>query len=272
MARAVPTSILLALSLSAAVGPAAARAEPNPLRYDAAGDGAVAAGGWLLYLSSELAKERLAPSRCRFCDTNALDAGARDRLVWGDGDNARRASDLLAFALLPAGMAAHQLLAARGEGDVEAGFVDVLLVAEAAAIAMDLNQLVKFAVGRQRPFVRYGSSPEADRRPDADDNLSFYSGHSTFTFALAAAAGTVSDLRGYRSAPWVWGVGMTLAATTGYLRIAGDRHYLTDVLVGAALGTAVGIALPRALHGREDGRPAPAARVTAVPLGLAIAF
>ncbi len=274
MARAVPASLLLALSL-AALGPAPARAEPHPLRHDAAADGALAAGGWLLYLSSELAKEHLAPSRCRFCGTNALDAGARDLLVWDDGDGARHASNLFAFALLPAGMAAHQLLAARGEGDVEAGFVDVLLVAEAAALAMDLNQLVKFAVGRQRPFVRYGTAPEAERRPDPDDNLSFYSGHTTFTFALAAAAGTVSDLRGYDSAPWVWGVGLGLAATTGYFRIAADRHYLTDVLVGAAVGTAVGIALPRALHGREGGggtAPAPSARVTAVPLGVAIVF
>ncbi len=274
MARALPASLLLALSL-AALGPLPARAEPHPLRHDVATDGALAASGWLLYLSSELAKEHLAPSRCRFCDANALDAGARDLLAWDDGDGPRHASDLFAFGLLPAGMAAHQLLAARGEGDLEAGLVDVLLVAEAAALAMDLNQAVKFAVGRQRPFVRYGTAAEAGRRPDPDDNLSFFSGHTTFTFALAAAAGTVSDLRGYRSAPWVWGVGLGLAATTGYLRIAADRHYLTDVLVGAAVGTAVGIALPRALHGREDaggGAPAPVARVTAVPLGIAIVF
>jgi membrane-associated phospholipid phosphatase len=274
MARALPPSLLLAVSLALALGPASARAEPHALRYDLATDGAMAAGGWLLYLSSELAKEHLAPERCRLCGTNALDADTRDLLVRSPGDGARHASDALAFVLLPAGMAAHQLLAARGAGDGEAGLVDVLLVAEAAALAMDLNQIVKFAVGRQRPFVRYGNSPEADRRPDADDNLSFYSGHTTFTFALAAAAGTVSDLRGYRSAPWVWGVGLTLAATTGYLRIAADRHYLTDVLVGAAIGTALGIVLPRALHGREgeDGGTGPAARVTAVPLGFAIAF
>jgi len=204
----------------------------------------------------------------------ALDASARDLLVWGYGGGAKRASDVLAYALLPAGMVTHQLLAARAAGDRDAGLVDVLIVAEAAAIAMDLNQLVKFAVGRQRPFVRYGNWPEPDRAPDPDDNLSFYSGHTTFTFALAAAAGTVSDLRGYRSAPWVWGVGLALAATTGYLRVAADKHYLTDVLVGAATGLAVGIAVPRVFHGREDegGGAPPSARLTAVPLGIAFVF
>jgi membrane-associated phospholipid phosphatase len=259
------------VALLAVAAPLAAGAEPHPIRHDPAIDGAIAATAAVLYLSSELAKSRLAPSSCRLCEPNGLDAGARDALLWDRDATARHASDALA-AIVPAGMLAHQLLAARSAGDTGAGWVDALVVVEAAALAMDLNQLVKFSVGRQRPFVRYGNTPEGPgREPEADDNLSFYSGHTTFTFAVAAAAGTVSDLRGYRSAPWVWGAGMALAAATGYLRIAADRHYLTDVLVGAAIGTAAGVALPRLLHGREDG-DAPRAAVTVVPVGFAVAF
>jgi membrane-associated phospholipid phosphatase len=59
-------------------------------------------------------------------------------------------------------------------------------------------------------------------------------------------------MRGYRLAPLVWGVGMPLAAATGYLRIAADKHYLTDVVVGALFGAAVGVALPLLAHGRQD--------------------
>lgn len=270
MARAAPLS-LLALAASLALAPGVARGEPHPLRHDLRADGALAAGGWLLYLSSELAKETLAPSRCRVCAGNALDDAARDLLVWGHGDAAKRASDVAAFGLFPAGLAAHQLLAARGAGDLDAGLVDVLIVAEVAALAMDLNQVVKLAVGRERPFVRHGNWAGASRGGDPDDNLSFFSGHTTFAFAVATAAGTVSDLRGYESAPWVWGAGLTLAATTGYLRIAADRHYLTDVLVGAVVGAAAGVALPRLLHGREGERAAPAARAP-VPLVFALVF
>lgn len=266
MRRAAPLAIALLCA-----GPA--RAEPHPLAYDLRADAAITATGWALYLGSELAKERLAPSSCRFCDPNALDAGARDALVWSDTDRAKRGSDLLAFALVPAGMVAHQLLAARAAGDVEAGLVDVLLVAEAAAVAMDLNQLVKLSVGRERPFVHYGARSDPDRAPDPDDDLSFYSGHTTFAFAVAAAAGTISDLRGYDSAPWVWGVGLTVAATTGYLRVAADRHYLTDVLVGAATGLAAGIALPRLMHPREEpGVGGASVSVVPFPLGVAVAF
>jgi membrane-associated phospholipid phosphatase len=83
-------------------------------------------------------------------------------------------------------------------------------------------------------------------------------------------------MRGYESAPWVWGVGMTVAGATGYLRIAGDKHYLTDVLVGAATGVAAGIALPRLMHPKE-GAPASspgaaAMKLTPYPLGVAGVF
>jgi membrane-associated phospholipid phosphatase len=269
----------VALALVAAVGtslaPAPARGDegPTPIRWEPRRDLVLTGTALALWFGSELAKDRLAPSECRFCGTNALDASARDALVWSDTDRARHTSDLLAAAVLPGALAAHQLLAARGAGDTREGLVDLLVVVQAAALAADLNQLVKFSVARQRPFVRYGDAETLV--VDSDDNVSFYSGHTTLTFALATAAGTVSSLRGYRTAPWVWATGLTLAATTGYLRIAGDKHYLSDVLVGAAVGAAAGVALPRLLHPRERGdeaASAPSARVTALPLGVVVVF
>ncbi len=259
------------LALLVALPLAASAVEPPPLRHDLRVDGAVTGAALAIWVGAELAKPRLAPERCRVCEPTALDVGARDALVWRRVDAARHASDVLAFAVLPAGIAAHQLLAARGAGDAAEGLVDALVVAEAVALAADLNQVVKYAVGRERPFVHFGK--DAARPRDSDDDLSFYSGHTTLAFSLAAAAGTVSDLRGYRSAPWVWGVGMGAASLVGYLRIAADRHYLTDVLAGAATGAALGVAVPRLLHGRErsSGGGAQAA-IVPIPLGVAGVF
>jgi membrane-associated phospholipid phosphatase len=272
-----PLAAAVALALTAAAAPARAGDDgPHRLRWDGPRDLALTGAAAALWIGSELAKGRLAPGECRFCGTNALDASARDRLVWSDLEVARRTSDVLAFAVVPGAMAAHQLLAARRAGGTTGdGLVDVLVVVQAAAIAADLNQLVKFTVGRQRPFVRYGNWAEADREADPDDNVSFYSGHSSLVFSLAAAAGTVSSLRGYRSAPWVWAGGMTLAAGVAYLRVAGDKHYLTDVLTGAAIGTVAGIALPRLLHGRDDapeGERTAQVTVVPVPLGVRVTF
>lgn len=269
---------LAALALAAAISaaPSSARAaEPQPLRYDLSVDVPLALGTIGLWGGTELLLGDLAPTRCRVCGTNALDAGARDLLLVRDVNVPRRASDVLTFAVIPAGVAAHQLLAARAAGSTREGARDLLFVAEAAGIAGSLNQIVKLAVGRQRPFVHYGNVPPG-RAPDPDDNLSFYSGHASIAFSVTAAAGTISSLRGYRSAPWVWAVGMTLASAVGYLRVAGDMHYLTDVLTGAAVGTAVGVAVPLVLHGREDGArtpgATPGAQVVPLPLGILVAF
>ena len=115
---------------------------------------------------------------------------------------------------------------------------------------MAMNQVVKFIVGRERPFVH--ALPEADKphtaRP-SDNNLSFFSGHTTMAFAMAASAGTVASMRRYRLAPWIWAVGIAVATVTGYLRIAADVHYASDVLTGAVVGSLAGFAVPYLFHG-----------------------
>lgn len=269
-ARALALASALAVALSVPAPALGAEDGPHEIRYDLRRDLLITGIGGALWIGSELAKDSLAPSSCRFCDPNALDASARDALLWDDVEPPRRVSDVLAFGLLPGALAAHQLLAARGAGGTtQDGLVDLLVVVQAAVLAADVNQLVKLSVGRQRPYAHYGNWT-ADQGPDPDDDLSFYSGHSSLAFSLAAAAGTVSSLRGYRSTPWVWAGGMTIAAGVAFLRVAGDKHYLTDVLTGAAIGTAFGIAVPRLLHGREDPEGERGAQLTLVPIPLGV--
>ncbi|MDB4986374.1 MAG: phosphoesterase PA-phosphatase related, partial [Myxococcaceae bacterium] len=73
-------------------------------------------------------------------------------------------------------------------------------------------------------------------------------GHTSFSFALAVWSATVASRRGYRWSPLVSAVVLTLATTTGYLRVAADRHYLTVVAAGAAVGSTLGIAIPYLFH------------------------
>lgn len=259
-------SAALALLLFA---PSAQAAGPDPIEYEPRIDLPVTAAAAAAWIGSEVAKSQIGPAACRFCEPNALDAAARKAVVWRDPAAARRASDVLVFAGLPAAMVANQLLSARAKGDWRAGFVDLLVVAEAAAIAQDLNQLTKFTVARERPFVHY-ADPSRPHAPD--DDVSFFSGHTSFAFALASSAGMVSTLRGYDGAPWVWGVGMTLAAGAGWLRMGGDMHWLTDVLVGAVVGTAVGAGLPWLLHRNGSGALGPDTRTSPTQLAIVIPF
>jgi membrane-associated phospholipid phosphatase len=264
----VARAAALALLAAAPLYPARA-AGPEPIRYDLRVDIPVTTAAVAIWLGAELAQDHLAPATCRWCAGNGLDDHVRDALVWHDRNAANRASDVVAFALIPVAAAGQDLLAARAAGDSRAALVDGLVVLQAVALAADLNQIVKLSVGRQRPFVRFGDDP--NRAPTSDDNLSFYSGHTSLAFSFVAATATVAELRGYRTAPWVWGIGLPLAAAAGYFRIAGDMHYLTDVVAGAAVGTAMGVAIPRLLHGREPTAPDPAApRLTVSPFPLGV--
>jgi membrane-associated phospholipid phosphatase len=199
-----------------------------------------------LYISSELGKDSLAPAACRWCQPPGFDDSVRRSLVWGDPTRAATISNVTGYVLSPLGAAGLLLVSSWSTGDHWLAFGDDLIaVTEAAAYSQLIVQAVKFSVGRQRPYAHYGSLSAA--AVSNDDNLSFLSGHSALTFAIATAAGTVAQRRHYALAPVIWATGLGLAATTAYLRIAGDKHYLSDVVAGSALGAASGVLIPRLL-------------------------
>jgi membrane-associated phospholipid phosphatase len=245
------------------LSPAAVHAA-EPLDVDLRRDGAIVLVSGGVAAGLALFADRLTPNTCRFCDPGNLDVNARSWLVWEHPATAAYASDLLANGVLPGAVIAHSALMAWGDGGAVQLGEDLLSVSEAVLLSIDLNLLVKSAAGRIRPLAW-----SEGKLQGTDSNRSFYSGHTSLAFSLAAAAGTVSTIRGYRSAPWVWAVGMTLAAGVGYLRVAGDAHWLTDVLAGAVVGGSVGWAVPWTLHGPKGGR-APAVQLLPAPGGFAL--
>ena len=69
-------------------------------------------------------------------------------------------------------------------------------------------------------------------RPDASDKTSFPSGHTAEAFT---AATFLSEEFGERYR-WVPYLSYSIASSVGVLRILNDKHYLSDVLVGAGIG------------------------------------
>ncbi len=228
-----------------------ARALPYRLEVDLP----LTLGALSLWLGSELAKPALAPEACRWCRSNGFDESVRDAWKWENPEPARRASNWITVGALPVGLAAVLGVIAARDHAAKHLPEDLLLISEAVALSGLTNQAIKFLAGRERPFVH--ALPEDEKaRTDhpADNNLSFYSGHTSLAFSMAVSAGTVATMRGYRGARYVWAVGLPLALLSGYLRIAADRHYLSDVVVGAALGTAFGALTPWLMHRVRGGR------------------
>ena len=71
--------------------------------------------------------------------------------------------------------------------------------------------------------------------PDSWGHTSFPSGHTIMAFTFASVVGTH-----YKKTVWVPIVVYSLAGLEGYSRIRSDKHWASDVLVGAALGYAIG--------------------------------
>jgi hypothetical protein len=225
-----------------------ARAQVHDLRWEPASDGSVTLVGGALWVAGLALWPQLSPRSCRWCEVNALDGGVRDALVWRDDPHlAGDLSDAAGFMLAPAAAYGLDLLAASHDQARQGWGVDALLITEATFLALDANLITKVLVARERPDV-HAAGAAGGRLHTDDDDVSFSSGHATETFAFAAATGTVSTLRGYRWAADSWIAGGVIAAGTAYLRIAADRHWLTDVLVGMITGVCIGVAVPLLFH------------------------
>jgi membrane-associated phospholipid phosphatase len=112
---------------------------------------------------------------------------------------------------------------------------DMWVYVETFSMNTFLNTSAKYIV--QRPLPRtYASSASTDYR-------SFYSGHtSTFFSTLSTAAMTINSRYNQGAWPWLAMVGMgTIVALE---RVAAGRHFPTDVMTGAVVGTAVGVLVP----------------------------
>lgn len=231
------------------------RDPPRALRIHPVGDGMASAALGAVWIGSELDKDRLAGEHCRWCEPTAVDVWARRAFRWDDPKKAGTLSDVLDFAVLPVAMLGMDALLASRHGVAgEAWPEDALIVVEAALAASLLNQVIKLGVLRERPLA-YGLSPEEKRRTahPSDNNLSFYSGHASLAFALVGATGAVATMRGYDDAWVIWPVGITAAVAVSWLRMAADKHWLTDVAAGAAIGGAVGVLMPALLHPPRTG-------------------
>lgn len=215
------------------------------------------------------AKTRPAPVELfqwRFVGEVALGTAASLLVVPFDGrvrswvqDPARQQSSFLDHgvnAVMPFGSAVPLVAAAAvyGIGRIagRSTLADIgLHTGEAMAGAGVTTLFLKAVVGRARPYVE-PHDPHAfgKGRPlaFAGGYESFPSGHATVAFALAGALTEETALH-WPGRQWVVGPVMYAVATgVAFARVYRDRHWASDVLGGAVVGTLVSRRVVRALH------------------------
>lgn len=100
--------------------------------------------------------------------------------------------------------------------------------------------ILKLIVRRPRPLT-YDPAFSREERFDGDARLSFPSGHTSIAFGSATLLAVMAheEIADPSLKAAVIASGFGAASAVGYLRIAARKHFLTDVLAGAALGAGV---------------------------------
>ena len=132
----------------------------------------------------------------------------------------------------------------------------LLIYGQTIAINALLAGTAKRLVQRPRPYT-YSRDPLALKFAKAagdDAYLSFYSGHSALSFGAAVTGAYLLGASGESETATsvAWGAGLAVAAATATMQVRAGKHFPSDVVIGSAVGIAVGYLVP-ALH--ADDKP-----------------
>lgn len=144
----------------------------------------------------------------------------------------------------------------------------ITMYIETLLLAKGTTDSLKSFVQRTRPCMYYNDYPQ-EFVEDNDWYKSWPSGHTTYTFATAAfLTYTFSKLNPDSKLKYaVIGGSYAIALTTGILRVASGNHFATDVLSGAAIGTAWGFFVPWIHTIQSPNNP-----LTITPAGFDLSF
>jgi membrane-associated phospholipid phosphatase len=211
-------------------------------------DGAIIAGGALATVIPYLFTSSLITPRCP-CSVGAVNPFDR-RVIGNSSDVADWTSTVTVGLAVAAPPIADSFLVRDRRVLVE----DFTVFAQAIAVNSALVTFAKFTA--QRPIPRVYSDPALASNPS--NYRSFYSGHTSLTFAtLSVASVTANERYGLTWEPWA--VTTVVGGSVAVERVLAGRHFYSDVLVGAAAGLLVGTTVSW-IHLRERDLRVSAAR------------
>ena len=99
-------------------------------------------------------------------------------------------------------------------------------------------------------------------RPDNSADNSFPSGHTSQAFVAA----TFMHFEYGEKSIWYSVGAYTVATATGVLRVLNNRHWITDVVVGAGIGTLSTVAVYKTHRYKWGKRPGTGGQLVALPM------
>ena len=127
---------------------------------------------------------------------------------------------------------------------------------EAMVLADLVGGGIKVVVGRARPYVDATNNKDFQlmRGLRSDKYRSFPSGHTINAFAFASTVSRETEMW-WPSSRWYIGPVMYGGATlVGLSRIYNNKHWASDVMAGAAVGTIIGLKVVQYQHSHPGNR------------------
>jgi len=127
---------------------------------------------------------------------------------------------------------------------------------EALVLGSTTASVLKGVIGRARPLVdvRDPRSFQLGRGFESDEFRAFPSNHSVSAFAAAAAVTSETHRWWPKSTVYVAPAMYGGAAMVGLSRMYENKHWLSDVVIGAAIGTFSGLKVVRYHHTHPNNR------------------
>jgi membrane-associated phospholipid phosphatase len=199
------------------------------------------------------------------CPCNPHSVNAIDRGVIGNSSRtAATLSDVTAISAVaaPVGFALATL------GPSTPFLQDAIVFGETVLVSNALANVTKLAVQRPRPELYATRDPALLK--STDGYLSFYSGHTTITFAALSATSMILNLR-HGTTVWPWVATLLIGSSVAAERVLAGKHFVSDVTVGAIAGTAEGIVIPY-LHVRRPAGATGSVSLLPIPQGAELVW
>ena len=130
--------------------------------------------------------------------------------------------------------------------DIRKDFQTVgIMYLETLLLTSSIRSITKGFISRNRPYVYYPDAP-MEKKLDVEAKRSFFSGHTATAFSttlfMASVYSEYYPRSKYKS--YIWGGAILFSSLVGYYRYEAGKHYPTDILTGAIIGSTVGLLIP----------------------------
>lgn len=228
-----------------------ASSQDSPYKTNLVSDGLIITGALGLNVAGlSLIKNKSALTEAELSLKNKQDVFGIDR---GTAGNYSKQADQDSYIPFYGSFAAVPAIILINKAErTKAGQVLVLFT-ESMAVTGAIYSLTAGSVNRSRPYV-YNTSLPANQRMEKNAQRSFFAGHTAATAsATFFAAKVFSDFNpDSKLKPYIWTAAALVPATVAYLRIKAGMHFLSDNLLGYAVGAASGILIPELHKGKGD--------------------